>query len=242
MARRRFFVDEVRHRLAELTGEQAQHAARVLRVEPGQKYEISDNQRVYLAEVTAARRSQIVFEVIEEISPTLPPVQLTLFLSLIKFDRMELALEKATELGVDRIVPVIARRSEKGLEKAAGKRLRRWRKVVLEASQQSRRARLPEVEEPVTFRDAVSAAAGRRFLLDEGATAPSFMSYLANQSDTDSASLLIGPEGGWTEGERNQAVSTGWQPVSLGSQLLRTETAAIAATAVIMSAWGNQAN
>jgi len=236
MARRRFFVDEVRHRMAELTGEQAEHAVRVLRVEAGQKYEISDNERVYLARVTSARKGQVVFEADEELPAVLPPLDLTLYLSLIKFDRMEMVFEKATELGVARIVPVIARRSEKGLEKAADKRMRRWRKVVLEASQQSRRACLPEVDELVKFRDAISAEMGFRLFLDEETTSPVILGAFGNQKEPTPVALLIGPEGGWTDAERDEAVSAGWHPVSLGPQILRTETAAIAATAVIMSA------
>jgi len=239
MARRRFFVDEVRQGLAELSGEQAEHAVRVLRIEAGQQYEISDNERVYLARVTSARKGQVVFETVEEIASVEPPVALTLYLSLIKFDRMELVFEKATELGVELLIPVIARRSEKGLEKAAGKRMRRWHKVVLEASQQSRRARLPEIDEPVKFRDAIADAAGLRLLLDEEASASGLMGILRNQKGPTSVALLIGPEGGWTDGERNDAISAGWQPASLGPQILRTETAAMAATAVIMCVRGS---
>lgn len=235
MARRRFFVEEVRSQLAALTGEQAEHAARVLRVEAGQKYEISDNEHVFLAEVTSARKNQVVFQVIEEIPAALPPLRLNLFIALIKFDRLELVIEKATELGVERIVPVLARRSEKGLEKAAGKRLQRWRKIALEASQQSRRARLPDVAEPLKFRDAISSAGGHRLLLDEG-DAPALLASLSGSPARETAALLIGPEGGWTDDEREQAVAAGWTPVSLGPQILRAETAAIAATAVLMNA------
>jgi len=233
MARRRFFVESVHSGMAELTGEQALHLTRVLRVEVGQRYEISDNQRVYLSEVDTARKERVLFRIIEEIPAVFPVVSVVLLVSLIKFERLELILEKATELGVERIVPVVASRSEKGLDRAAAKRMERWSKIVLEASQQSRRARLPELERPLMLREAFACEAGHRYLLEENANGQPLLSALP---DTVSAgvALLIGPEGGWTDAEREQAAVRGWVPVSLGPQILRTETAAIAAIAVIM--------
>ncbi|MCP5119169.1 MAG: 16S rRNA (uracil(1498)-N(3))-methyltransferase [bacterium] len=228
------------HHKAELTGDQAHHLRTVLRVESGQTYEISDNERVWLARVEMATKSRVIFEALEEIEPNLPPLKLTLLVSLIKFDRMELIFEKATELGAERILPVIARRSEKGLEKAAPKRLHRWRKIVMEASQQSRRVRLPELAEPVRFREAVAAGADHRYFLDEASDKPGLFHDLASadgRTPSDTAALLIGPEGGWTDEERELAISAGWRPISLGPQILRAETAAIAATAVLCSAW-----
>ena len=227
MARRRFFVEAVRRGEAELAGEQARHLARVLRVESGQRVEISDNERVWLAEVAAVRKDRVVFRVIEQLAFDPPPVRLTLLVSLIKFDRLEVILEKATELGVERMVPVIASRSEKGLDKAAARRLKRWR-------------RLPEMEPPVPFSEALAVAGDHRYLLQESPGAPPLLQQLPRPSSrlaSHSVSLLVGPEGGWTEHEREQAVSAGWLPVSLGPQILRTETAAMAAVAVVSSAW-----
>lgn len=240
MARRRFFVDAVRRGQADFTGDQAHHLRNVLRVEAGQRYEISDNKRVYISEVAVASKQRVTFEVLEEIPAVAPPVRLHLFIALIKFDRLELIVEKATELGAERIVPVVAGRSENGLEKAGAKRVARWRKIVLEASQQSRRARLPEVSEPLRSSDAVAAASGLRLFLDEDSAAPPLLTRLPRPSERSAAdivSLLVGPEGGWTDQERNQAINAGWIPASLGPQILRTETAAIAVIAVVMSAW-----
>ena len=149
--RRRFFVDEVRSGKAELLGDEAKHLTRVLRVEPGQRYEISDNHNVYLAEIETARKEHVIFRTIEKVEPPTPQVEVILCAALVKFDAFEWMIEKATELGVSEIIPIQSIRSEKGLEKAAQKRLERWRRIALEASQQSRRAYLPIIAEPMDF-------------------------------------------------------------------------------------------
>ncbi len=239
MARRRFFVEGVSRGQAEVTGDQAHHLRNVLRVEVGQTYEISDNDRVYLARVGLATKQRIVFEVVEELPLVEPPARVALYLALVKFERFELAIEKATELGVERIVPVVAGRSEKGLDRGAQKRVVRWRKIAIEASQQSRRARLPEVADPVGFREAAEADAPLRLFLDEESEAEPLLARVAaaNETPDDSVALLIGPEGGWLDRERELATESGWSRVSLGPQILRTETAAMAAVAVVMAGW-----
>src|SRR5579884_2733321 len=143
--RRRFFVPQVRYGHAELSGDDARHLTRVLRVEPGQVYEISDNRSVYLAEIETARKDQVVFRTLEKLPAPPPPVRIVLCASLIKFDRFEWIVEKATELGVARILPVEATRTEKGLYDASRKRSERWQRIARESAQQSRRARLPEI-------------------------------------------------------------------------------------------------
>src|SRR4051794_10543291 len=129
MARRRFFVNEVRNGRAELTGDDARHLTRVLRVEPGQSYEISDNRRAYLAEVETARKEHVVFRVSETLQAEPPQVSVSVLAALIKFEHFELLVEKATELGAAEIVPVQTARSEHGLERAALKRIERWRRI-----------------------------------------------------------------------------------------------------------------
>jgi 16S rRNA (uracil1498-N3)-methyltransferase len=237
MARRRFFVEEVHNHSAELVGEEARHLSHVLRVEAGQKYEISDNHDVFLAEVETARKDRIVFRTLEKLAVCEPAVRVTLFASLIKFDHFEMVLEKATELGVAEIVPVEATRSERGLERAVEKRIARWRRIVLESSQQSRRARLPEVALPIDFSAALKSESGTRLILDEERTGGSILEAIAASGKTTTVALLIGPEGGWTETEREQAKAAGWTAVSLGPQILRAETAAIAALAILNAAY-----
>ena len=232
MARRRFFVPEIHGGTAALAGDDAHHLTRVLRVEKGQKYEISDNREVWLAEVETARRDLVTFRVLERVEATEPPVRMALYVALIRFERIELLVEKATELGVERIAFFDAERSEKGLDRAAPKRLERWRRIAREASEQSRRTRLPEVTGPLAFRDALDAAEGCRLLLDEAPGGTPLLAALP----ADRVSVLGGPEGGWTDRERALAHEAGWRSVSLGPSILRTETAAIAALAVIHAA------
>jgi 16S rRNA (uracil1498-N3)-methyltransferase len=236
--RRRFFVDEVRSGRAEISGDDARHLTRVLRVEAGQRYEISDNRNVYLAEIETARKEHVAFRTIEKLAPPAPMVRLVLCAALIKFDHFEWMIEKATELGVSEIVPVETIRSERGLERAAHKRVERWRRIALEASQQARRAFLPEVAEPEPLRDTLQREATYRFALDENpAVRPLNVALPAARDPQDTVALLIGPEGGWTEQERSEFIAAQWAPVSLGPLVLRAETAALAALAIVNSAW-----
>jgi 16S rRNA (uracil1498-N3)-methyltransferase len=236
--RRRFFVDEVRSGRAEISGDDARHLTRVLRVEAGQRYEISDNRNVYLAEIDTARKEHVTFRTLEKLAAPAPTVRLVLCAALIKFDHFEWMIEKATELGVAEIVPVETIRSERGLERAAHKRVERWRRIALEASQQSRRAFLPDVSEPEPLVDVLNREANYKFALDESPAARPLNATLpAARDPQDTVSILIGPEGGWTDDERVQFVAAGWSPVSLGPLILRAETAALAALAIVNSAW-----
>ena len=228
-------MDAIRGGAAELRGDEARHLTRVLRVEPGQRFEISDNQQAYLAQITEARGDRVVFQVVEALPVVLSPVSITLCASLVKFDRFEWIVEKATELGVDRILPVEAARSEKGLYEASRKRRERWERIARESSQQARRVRLPEILPAVRLAACLETGAAHRFFLDEALAPPLLREIPAERSD--SAALLIGPEGGWTDPERQLAVSAAWQPVSLGPLVLRAETAACAALAVVVNAW-----
>jgi 16S rRNA (uracil1498-N3)-methyltransferase len=240
--RRRFFVDEIRNGHAEISGDDAAHLTRVLRVEAGERYEISDNRQLYLAEIETARKERVVFRTLEKLPAVDPPVRTILVAAIFKFDHFEWMIEKATELGVAEIVPVVTTRTEKGLEKAAPKRLERWRRIGVEASQQSRRAHLPVITAPVRWRDVVGAAAGsvdgaQRYALDENGRRPLAACFPPQRSAADSVALLIGPEGGWTDEERAEFTAAGWAAASLGPTVLRAETAAIAALSVVTSAW-----
>jgi 16S rRNA (uracil1498-N3)-methyltransferase len=230
-------VDAIRGGMAELGGDDARHLTRVLRAEAGQRYEITDGQAAYLAEIAEARGERVVFRVIEPIASAAPAVEIALCAALVKFDRFEWIIEKATELGVAAILPVEAARSEKGLLEASRKRAGRWERIARESSQQARRVAAPRILEAVRFEGALAHAAGHRYFLDEAGAPPLLRVLPAEKAAGDSVALLVGPEGGWRDAERAQAAAAGWQPAGLGPLVLRAETAAIAALAVIGNAW-----
>jgi 16S rRNA (uracil1498-N3)-methyltransferase len=239
MARRLFFVPEIRRGFAELSGSDAEHLVRVLRAEPGEVYEISDNNHAYLAKIESVRKSSIIFQVIEELSVTAGAAPLCLFPAIFKFDRFEWMIEKATELGVTRIEPFSAVRSERGLAQATAKRITRWEKIALEASQQSRRKKLPEIVVAEGLDIILTRELEWKILLDESKSAPPLLALVesAKRGAVDRIGVLLGPEGGWTEGERNMIAKAGWNPCSLGATTLRAETAAIAALSAVNVLW-----
>jgi len=220
-----------------MTGDAAHHLGRVLRAEPGQLYELSDGKAAWLARIETAGRDEVTFELVEPIASREPAFQATLLLSIVKFDSFEWALEKATELGVHTIVPLAAARSEKGLLHAAEKRSERWKKILLEASQQSRRVTIPvlgNVEEPG---GAFARASGVKLMLSERVGARPMREILPAHGASQ-VTLAIGPEGGWTDEEFAAATSAGFHEAALGALILRTETAVIAALAGLNYALG----
>jgi 16S rRNA (uracil1498-N3)-methyltransferase len=243
MARRRFLVERVHDDAAEVVGEDARHLARVLRAELGQQYEIADGDGAYLAEIVSVERERVVFRVVEALDVPSAPVRLTLVAALIKFDRFEWLVEKATELGVAAILPVNATRSEKGLLEAARKRAIRWRRIAHESSQQARRLGPPAIADPQPLAAAIAGggqASEFRYFLDEQPGAPPLLSVIPiseQRGGSSSIALATGPEGGWTDAERATAIAAGWAPVSLGPLILRAETAAIAAAGMLTHVW-----
>jgi len=237
--RRRFFVEQFTGQSAVIEGDTAHHLGRVLRAQPGQLYELSDGIAVWLGRIQTVTRDRIEFALVEEIPSNPPAVDITLLLAIVKFDAFEWALEKATELGVGMIAPVAAARSEKALLSAAGKRADRWQKILVEASQQSRRVRVPVFCSPLrpdqAFREAYCI--GAKIMLSERRDAPSLREVLSAQT-APQATLAIGPEGGWTDEEFASATAAGFREASLGKLILRTETAVVAALAALNYALG----
>ena len=237
--RRRFFVQQFTGESAVIEGETAHHLGRVLRAQAGQLYELSDGIAVWLGRIESVARDRIQFALLEEIPAPAPAVDLILLLSIVKFDAFEWAIEKDTELGVGMIVPVAASRSEKALLAAAGKRLERWEKIVVEASQQSRRVRVPAISSPLRLREAFNEAypLGAKVILSERSNAPALRDVLSAVT-VSQAPLAIGPEGGWTDEELTSAGAAGFRETSLGKLILRTETAVVASLACLNYALG----
>ena len=237
--RRRFFVDAFDADRAILAGDAAHHLGRVLRAEPGQLYELSDGTSVWLGKIESAGKDRVEFSLIDPISVRTSSLKKTLLLAVVKFDAFEWALEKATELGVNRIVPLAAARSEKGLLAAAGKRAERWKKILFESSQQSRRVRLPVIEAVTAARDAlVACQSNLKFMLSERSGAKPLKQILTDRT-AQTVALAIGPEGGWTDEEFLVAAKAGFEEASLGSLILRTETAVTACLANVNYALDN---
>jgi 16S rRNA (uracil1498-N3)-methyltransferase len=238
--RRRFFVNRFENSKATLVGETAGHLARVLRAEPGQLYELSDGNTVWLArieEVGLLNRGEnrIEFSLVEQVAAAESALRLTLLLALVKFDRFEWCLEKATELGVDEIVVLAADRTDKVLLAAAPKRYVRWEKILHESAQQSRRLAAPRLSEAIRPAKAFAAQSdGVRILLSERQNVSLLRDVLERSpGSVASATLAIGPEGGWTDVEIESARAAGFAEASLGNLILRTETAVISTLAIV---------
>ena len=236
MTRRRWIAEEFSGNHAALTGDHADHLVRALRARVGQEFDIATGAVVRRGRVVTVHEGRVEFELGEEVSAARIP-RVTLLLAIFKFDRMEWAIEKCTELGASRIVPVIARRTDAHLASAAGKRIERWRRIVLQAAEQSRRTAVPEIADPVKLLAAVNESAGVRIVLSESEEQTLLRDVLTPHSEGEIV-LAIGPEGGWAEDELQLFQKAGWISASLGPTILRTETAAIAATAIAMSELG----
>jgi 16S rRNA (uracil1498-N3)-methyltransferase len=252
MTRRRWIADEFFANHAAMLGEHAAHLARTLRARVGQEFEVACGDRVRRATISSVADDRVEFALSEDLASDIV-VPVTLVLAVFKFDRMEWAIEKCTELNVTKIVPVIARRTEKHLAIAAEKRVERWRRIVREASEQSRRISPPEIAAPRRVSEALktlsmapSAAANPkpgaaipqadesslRIVLAESERDLTLSDTLRLRQNMASLSLAIGPEGGWTIDELQSFSDHQWISVSLGETILRAETAAIAAVVI----------
>src|SRR5271170_5278628 len=239
MTRRRWIADSWDQHTARLSGAQAVHLARVLRAQTGMQFDIVAGDRVRRGSIVEISDLIIEFALGEEIDAD-PALPVTLLLAVFKFDRLEWAIEKATELGVERIVPVLARRTEKHLAQAATTRVERWRRIAREAAQQSRRSDSLEVLDPMSVKEAAQqepealrllfAERERTTTLRDGLYA---LDTSSGENDPQRIRLAIGPEGGWTPEEETLFATEGWTAVSLGPRILRAETAAIAAVSIV---------
>jgi len=240
MTRRRWIAEHWDEATAVLTGAQAEHMARVLRAQPGMQADVVAGGHVYHAEVAAVAPHEVRFNLIAELDAD-PALPITLVISIFKFDHMEWGIEKATELGVAAIAPVIARRTEKHLAQAADKRAERWRRIAHEAAKQSRRSDVPLIHDPVPLSQRVRAASeATRIVLAEQERSTTLRAVVeeaveAAQNQMPALELAFGPEGGWAPEEEALFDANGWRAASLGPRILRAETAAIAALAVVAS-------
>jgi 16S rRNA (uracil1498-N3)-methyltransferase len=232
MTRRRWMADEVQGNRAFLKDSHADHLIRVLRVRLGQQFDISTGTQVFRGMVTGIQENSVEFELGEELLSQKSELELTLALAIFKFDRMEWAIEKSTELGVSRIVPVIARRTEPHLAAASTKRSGRWQRIAVQASEQCRRSAVPVIDPPMKVEAVANLPGSARILLAESEKELTLRSALDLFPRGSDLILAVGPEGGWSESETTLFRERGWTAVRLGHTILRSETAAIAALAV----------
>ncbi len=233
MTRRRWIADEFSEARAWLTGAHALHLARTLRAKVGEEFDVACGERVRRAVVAVVSDDRVEFVLAEDVAAQ-KAMPLTLLLALFKFDRMEWAIEKCTELNITTIVPVIARRSEKHLALAAGKRVERWRRIAREAAEQSRRIAVPEIADPLKLDEALASSnAELRIVLAEAEREAGLTDVLRDRDGFGSLALAVGPEGGWTSEELQRFEKAEWQSASLGYTILRAETAAIAGVAIV---------
>jgi 16S rRNA (uracil1498-N3)-methyltransferase len=237
VTRRRWIADTWDEATASLSGTQADHLIRVLRAQPGMEFDIVAGGHVWHAVIAGITGDSVRFNLVAEVQAD-PALPLTLLLSVFKFDRMEWVIEKATELGAERIVPLIARRSEKHLVQAAAGRVERWRRIALEASKQARRSDVLQIEDPLPLKSALrQEEKALRLVLAEQERSTTLHHAIGDAlaaagDEIPVLRLAVGPEGGWTAEEEATFDAENWNPVSLGPRILRVETAAIAAMAV----------
>lgn len=246
MSRRRFYATRIESTQAWMEGRTARHLIDVLRAKPGQIYEVAFSGRAWLGRIATVGRDRVSFDLLEERQETATCLQLELAAAIVKFDPFEWMLEKATELGVTRIHPLITRRTEPRLGEAAGKRAERWERLLIDATQQSRRSAPPLLLLPRPLHEFLQQEKQQeqengtlRLIASElGEAEPLRRRMEMLAAPPQRCLVLIGPEGGWTEDEATAAQAAGFLPISLGPRILRAETASIAVLAALQMWWG----
>ena len=226
-----------------LSPEQAHQVQHVLRLQPGDAIVVLDDTGIeYHVTLTTVEKRQVVGQVTSR-PPAAgePAARMTLFQSMLVREKFEWVLQKGTEIGVARFVPILTERSLVRVKDLDEKRLDRWRRIIVEAAEQSHRGRIPQLDQIVTFDEAVASVAQfDRCLIAapsrEGSTLRQALQGLSSKAV--SVAVMVGPEGGFTEKEVAAACRGGALAVSLGPRILRTETCALVASALILHELG----
>ena len=242
MTRRRFFAPPSAFNfskgLVTLTADEARHLREVLRLKTGDEVQVFDGTgREFRAVVSQARREFAELEIRDEIEPpkSESPLQLTLAVALLKGEKFDLVVQKGTELGVNRFIPLVTRYADIKLrdEADAAKRVTRWQRIALEAAKQCGRSVVPEVEKPMSF-EALIREDNRYLMFSERDG-----HALNTDARMDFVTALVGSEGGWSDEELDQARTANVPIVTLGGRVLRAETAAIAAAVLLQHLYGD---
>lgn len=224
--------------ILELPSDLSHYLSKVLRLKPGNSVTVFNAAAgEFLAEITDLAKHSVSIKLLEQIAePSTVELQITIGLGLSRGERMDFAIQKSTELGVARIVPLITLHGEVKLKQdRVDNKLRHWRKIATNASEQSGRLSVPEIEPPRLLRDWDNTAAELNILLDpRGAKG-----FSPSDGNVSAINLLIGPEGGFAEEELAWGRENGYSIVSLGQRILRTETAPVAALAILQNRYGD---
>ena len=226
---KRFYVPGLSEQTTQLPPDEAHHFARVLRGQPGEQIELFDGCGLAIAAEVVDVRKKSVGVRCSQAKPPQQRSQVTLAVAPPKGDRFRWLVEKATELGVGTIQPLVAARSV--TDPGAGK-LDKLRQTAIAACKQSGCNHIPALPPPISLADALALPAEHRLIADRTDATPTTTTTTIQGVAT---LVLIGPEGGWTDDERTAAADAGFAPLSLGPHVLRTETAAIAAAALLAS-------
>ena len=243
----RFFVNskDIFDDNINITGEDYNHIKKVLRLKCGEIVTLSDGiGNEYVAEIEEFGEGFVHTKVIESYKNTTePPVKVTLYQGLPKSDKMDFIIQKSVELGISRIVPVLTERTVVRLdsEKDALKKSERWNRISQEASKQCNRGIIPKIEIPISFKEAIKQTKDNVLALIpyEKESANSLKQILKRGGNITEISVFIGPEGGFTEQEIEEAVNMGLNSVTLGPRILRTETAGITVLSILMYELGD---
>jgi len=243
MSSRRFFIrpEEIEHGFVRLTGDEAHHLRSVLRLAAGEEITLFDGTgNRFLARIDTISKTLVSATVISQGRSPLPKVRVELGQALLKGQKMELILQKITELGIDAIRPFFA---EHGLQKIqTDSKIERWERIVLEACKQCDRAMPPRIHLPRKISELHNEIPpyDLKLFFWEQESRQTLDEVLAGQEGKISSALfLVGPEGGFSAAEAAEAQAKGFLPVSLGSRILRAETATIAASAILQFMLGN---
>lgn len=250
MGRRRFYAPpgafDSGARTVHLAEEEARHLRDVLRLSVGDEVFVFDGAGLeFKCIVAESRRDSARLEIVAEVAPASPesPLRLTLAVALLKGEKFDLVVQKATELGAARIVPVMTKLADVRLkeERDTLKRVSRWQRIALEAAKQSGRARLPDICAPRRFAELVQSEQGAeaRLLFSEREGASLAEAAEGWSKNARALTALVGAEGGWTDEELALARDAGWSIVTLGGRILRAETAAIAVTTLLQHLYGD---
>ena len=252
MSRRRFYAPptafDSKHNTVTLIADEARHLREVLRLKAGDAvYVFNGEGKEFLSRIDETRRDTALLQLIRAVEPARPesPLQLTLALALLKGEKFDLVVQKATELGVVRIVPVITKHADIRLrdESDAAKRATRWQRIALEAAKQSGRAVVPEIASVITFTtliETTSKAERGSCLMFSERDGQSLMETKERiGADSKQMTALVGSEGGWSDEEIVAAHAEGWAVVTLGGRTLRAETAAVTVIALLQHNFGD---